>query len=279
MKSKLIWLIFALILIGIIFSVVNNKKIENGEFKPLEINVGDEFSYIDYDNKMYVLNYIMSDVTGDEKKDMIIVIGEKNSVDDINAMNMDIVVYEPEEERFYNLKLKKFNGEMPRLEVCELNGDGIQDIVLRASDENGNVVMRIASWNNGEFEEIFKARDNKGIVFAGEFMDGFKVYLKCSKYKKELNMDLQDRKENYVTNGFFDESGRLLKTDAKVSTSGFCSVEFVQLDGYSGIQTMQRVIGFNNDDLLDELTVIWKYENGKWCVKEAKGNNVGNLLY
>ena len=57
MKSKLIWLIFALILIGIIFSVVNNKKIENGEFKPLEINVGDEFSYIDYDNKMYVLKY------------------------------------------------------------------------------------------------------------------------------------------------------------------------------------------------------------------------------
>ena len=33
------------------------------------------------------------------------------------------------------------------------------------------------------------------------------------------------------------------------------------------------------NDLLDEIIVIWKYENGKWCVKEAKGSKVGNLLY
>lgn len=279
MKSKLFWLVIALLVIAIIFSVVNNKNIENGEFKPLELNVGDEFSYIDYGNTMYVLNYMMEDTTGDGKKDMIIVIGEKGAVEDINAINMDIVVFEPVAEKFYNLKLKKFNGEMPRIETSELNGDGVQDIVLKAVDENGNILMRIASWNGEGFNEIFKAKDNKGIVFTGEFMDGFKVYLKCTKYNKEMNMDLLDRKENYVTNGFFDESGRLLKGGTKVSTSGFASVEFVQLDGYNGIQTVQRVIGFDSDDLLDELTVIWKYENGKWSVKEAKGNVVGNLLY
>lgn len=279
MKNKLFWLIFALIVIAIIFSIVNNENIENGEFKPLELNVGDEFSYIDYGNTMYVLNYMMQDTTGDGRKDMIIVIGEKNNVEDVNAINMDIVVFEPVKEKFYNLKLKKFNGEMPRLQTSELTGDGIQDVVLSANDENGNIVMRIISWNNTEFTEIFKAKDNKGIAFTGEFMDGFKVYLKCSKYNKEMNMNLQDRKENYVTNGFFDESGRLLKTGTKVTTSSFSNLEFVQLDGYNGIQTTQRIIGFDNDDLLDELTVIWKYENSKWNVKEAKGNNVGNLLY
>ena len=92
-------------------------------------------------------------------------------------------------------------------------------------------------------------------------------------------MDLKDRKENYVSNGFYDESGRILKDDNKITTSGFCRIDFVQLDGYFGIQTIQRIIGFNSDDLLDEVTVIWKYEDGKWMVKEAKGNNVGNLLY
>lgn len=279
MKSKLFWLILALGLIAMIFSTVNNKNTENGEFKPLEINVGDVFSYIDYDNTMYVLNYMMEDVTGDGKKDMIIVVGEKSSIEDINASNMDIVVFEPTSEMFFNLKLKKLNGEMPRLQTSELNGDGVQDIILTVDNENGNIMMRIASWQNSEFKEIFKAKDNKGIVFNGEFMDGFKVYLKCSQYNKELNVDLQDRKENYVTKGFFDESGRLLKSGVKVTTSGFCSIEFVQLDGYFGIQTVQRIIGFDSDDLLDELTVIWKYENGKWNVKEAKGNVVGNLLY
>lgn len=279
MKIKLFWLILALIVIAVIFSIVNNGSIENGEFKPLELNVGDEFSYIDYDNKMYVLNYMMEDVTGDGKKDMILVIGEKTNIEDIRSNNMDIVIFEPVGEMFYNLKLKKFNGEMPRLNSYELNGDGIQDIILVANDEIGNINMRIISWKENKFEEIFKSKDNRGITFTGEFVDGFKVYLKCLKYNKELNMDLKDRKENYVTNGFFDESGRLLKNDIKVTTSSFVNVEFVQLDEYYGIQTVQRIIGFNNDDLLDELTVIWKFENGKWCVKEAKGNNVGNLLY
>ena len=279
MKNKLFWLVIALLVIATIFSFVNNRNIENGEFKPLELNVGDEFSYIDYDNKMYVLNYLMEDVNGNGKKDMIIAIGEKENIENIKATNIDIVVYEPVEDKFYNLNLKKFNGEMTRIETCELNGDGIQDIIIRASEENGNINMRIIAWNKEKFEEIFKAKDNKGIIFTGQFMDGFKVYLKCSKYNKELNLNLQDRKENYVTNGFFDESGRLLKTDTKITTSGFFNIEFVQLDGYYGIQTVQRVIGFDSDDLLDELIVIWKFENGKWNVKEAKGNNLGNLLY
>ena len=118
-----------------------------------------------------------------------------------------------------------------------------------------------------------------GIVFTGNFIDGFKAYLKCSKFNKEVNMDLSDRKENYITSGFFDDAGRLLKSGAKITTTSFNNVEFVQLDGYYGLQTIQKIIGFNNDDLLDEIIVIWKYENGKWNVKEAKGNIVGNLLY
>lgn len=279
MKKKLVWLVIILIVIAVIFSLVNNKNTVNNEFKPLELNVGDEFTYISYDEKMYVLNYILEDVTGDGKKDMVIVIGEKNSVEDTNATNMDLVIYEPNEAKFYNLNLKKFDGKLPILDSKELTGDGINDIILSASDENGNIIMRIASFENGEFKEVFKSKDNKGIVFSGNFIDGFKVYLKCSKYSKEVNLDLSDRKENYVTNGFFDESGRLLKVDCKASTTGFVSVDFVQLEGYFGIQTVQRIVGFNNDDLLDEITVIWKYENGKWYVKEAKGNTVGNLLY
>lgn len=279
MKIKLIWLIIILIIIGIIFSVINNNGIESLEFKALELNVGDEFTYIEYDKPMYVLNYLMEDVTGDNTKDMVIMIGEKNAVDDIDAKNIDVAIYEPIEKCFYNLKLKKYEGEMPRINVSELTGDNILDIVLTVNDGFGNMNMRIISGQNGEFKEIFKNRDNKGIIFTGNFIDGFKAYIKCSQYSKELAMDLSDRKENYVTNGFFDEAGRLLKTNTKITSSGFVNIDFVQLDGYYGIQTTQRIVGFDNDDLLDEINVIWKYESGKWIAKEAKGNNIGNLLY
>ncbi len=279
MKGKLVWLVIIFIIIAIIFSIVGNKSVEVEDFKPLEINVGDEFTYIDYGTTMYVLNYLMEDVTGDNTKDMIIAIGEKDSIDSVSAKNIDAVIYEPNENKFYNLKLKKFDGEAPKIDLYDLTGDGILDIALMVNDENGNIMIRVISKQNNEFKEILKSRDNKGIVFTGNFVDGFKVYLKCSKYNKEVNLDLQDRKQNYITKLFFDDAGRLLKSDAKVTTTSFCKIEFVQLDGYYGIQTSQRIIGFDKDDLLDEITVIWKYENGKWNVKEAKGNLVGNLLY
>ena len=279
MKSKFFWLVLALCIIAFIFSFVSRNPNDAENFKPLELNVGDVFSYVDYGANMYVLNYAMDDVNGDGNKDMIIAIGEKAYPEDTVAQNMQIVLYNPATETFYATKLKKFSGEMPRIMIYELNGNGNKEIVLAANDEKGNITMRIVTLQDEKLEEIFKARDNKGIIFTGNFIDGFKVYLKCSKYKKEVNLELTDRKENYVTNGFFDESGRILKDDAKITISGFTSVDFVQLDGFYGIQTKQRIIGFNNDDLLDEIIVIWKYENGKWCVKEAKGSKVGNLLY
>lgn len=278
MKNKLFWLILILVVIAIIFSLVKEPTEESSDFKPLELNVGDEFTYLDYKDK-YVLNYMMKDVTGDGTNDMIIVIGEKEKVDDLMANQMDIVVYEPITEIFHPLKLKNMSGEMPKLETCELTGDGILDVILSASDGNGNINVRVASLINGEWKEILKAKDNRGIVFTGEMMDGFKASLNCAKYSKNLEIDLKDRKENYVSNGFFDESGRLLKTDSKIITSSFVSIEYVELDGYYGIQTVQRILGFNEEDLLDEITTIWKYEDGKWVAKEAKGNVVGNILY
>lgn len=279
MKNKLFWLIIILGVIAIIFSLVKGPTNEGTDFKPLEIDAGDEFTYIDYDNKMYVLNYMMKDVTGDGTNDMILVIGEKENVDDLMAHNMDLVIYEPNEERFYNLRLKNMEGTMPKLEAYDLTGDGILDVILSANNEDGSLNVRVVTFENGDFKEIMKAKDNKGIIFAGQFADGFKGNIKNNKYNKEVMLDLTDRKENYVTNGFYDESGRLLKTDGKIKTTNFVSLEFVQLDGYYGIQTMQRIIGFNNEDLLDEIIVIWKYENGKWVVKEAKGNMIGNILY
>ena len=279
MKNKLFWLILILAVFAIIFSLVKGPTNEKVDFKPLEIDVGDEFTYIDYDNKMYVLNYMMKDVTGDGSNDMILVIGEKENVDDLMAHNMDLVIYEPNEERFYNLRLKNMEGTMPKLESYELTGDGVLDIILSANNEEGSLNVRIATFENGELKEIMKAKDNKGILFTGQFADGFKGNIKNNKYNKEVVLDLSDRKENYVTSCFYDESGRLLKTGAKITTTNFVSLEYVQLDGCYGIQTVQRIVGFNNEDLLDEIITIWKFENGKWCAKESKGNMIGNILY
>lgn len=279
MKNKLFWLILVLTVLAILFSIIKGPEEGSKEFKPLEMNVGDTFDYLEYPNTMYVLNYMIQDITGDGTTDMVMAIGEKERVDALLAENMDLVVYEPNGDRFYQLKLKNMKGEMPKLQTCELTGDTLPEVVLMANGENDSLQVRIGSFQNGVWQEIFKAKDNKGIVFQGEFLDGFKAHLKNTKLAKDVTIDVKDRKENYVTSGFYDESGRLLQKDAKITTTPFTSWEFVELNDYYGIQTRQRIIGFNAEDLLDELTVIWKYEDGKWQVKEAKGMGMGNLLY
>ena len=53
-------------------------KKEKPEIKPVEIEIGQEFLELKYENPMYVLNYKIDDIDNDTKNDMIIVVGEKS---------------------------------------------------------------------------------------------------------------------------------------------------------------------------------------------------------
>ena len=75
------------------------------------------------------------------------------------------------------------------------------------------------------------------------------------------------------------QNGKLISKDAMIKASKFTAVEFVMLSNSYGIKTKQLVKGFDNLDILDEIQVLWKYENGKWIPCEAQSVNVGNLLY
>ena len=88
---------------------------EKEEFKPLELNVGDIFTGIEYSNTMYVINYMIGDVTGDNEKDMIIAIGEKETVDSLFATKVDIVLYDASSKTFKKSGIKNFNGQNPKI--------------------------------------------------------------------------------------------------------------------------------------------------------------------
>lgn len=278
MKTKSIFIIVILVILVVVFNTIS-KKGETIEFKPLEIDVGDEFTGIDYGTTMYVLNYEIDDVTGDGEKDMIIVIGEKSEVSETNATNIDVVVYDTQNQEFIRGKLKKLNANKPKIYLKDVTGDGINDIVLIAENEDTTNTARMLTISDGESKEIFKNKDNRGLIITGAFLDGFKAHITARKINYEKKIEINDKRENYITSGFYDESGRVTGTKNNITTSGFTKVEFVELNGYYGIKTMQRIKGFDNLDILDQVDVIWKYENGTWNIKEAKGEKLGNLLY
>lgn len=280
MKKKFLILVIVLILMIIILNAFSKKENDVTEFKPLEIDVGDEFTNLSYDQPMRVLNYAIKDVTGNGQNDMILVIGEKDNIAGGEpANNIDIVIYEPAEEKFIKGGLKKCMGKSPRILTANVDESPNDEIILVLENEDNTKNIRILSVNGEECKEIFKPRDNKGLVITGYFMDGFKAYVSIRKLKLETYIDLKDEKETYIKNGFYDSDGRILSENKNISSSNFVSVELQELQGQCGIRTVQRIKGFDNLDILEEIEVLWKSEGGNWNVKEAKGKRLGNILY
>lgn len=280
MKKKFIILLIILVLMILAFNLLSKEDENVPEFKPLELDVGDNFTYLNYDTPMIVLNYVIKDVTGDGRNDMIMVIGEKQNIAENEiATNMDVVVYDTSGDVFLKTGLKRCEGKLPKLLTANVDESAKDEIILLTENEDMTKNMKVISVTNNECKEIMKPRESKGLNITGYFMDGFKVYLSIRRLKVETYLDLKDYRETYINAGFYDADGRLLSENKNISATSFVSVEIVSLNDRQGIKTVQRVKGFDSLDILDEVEVIWKYENGSWNIKEANGKKIGNLLY
>ncbi|MBQ9279831.1 MAG: hypothetical protein IJ215_02120 [Clostridia bacterium] len=280
MKKKFVILVIVLILMIMIFNAFSKKNTDSMEFKPIDIDVGEEFTNLSYDQPMYVLNYAIKDVTGDGRNDMIIVIGEKDNImENGPANNIDVVVYNSSGENFIKGGLKKCTGKAPRIMTANVDESENDEIILVTENEDTTKNIKVLSITDNVCKEIFKPRDNKGLVVSGYFMDGFKVYVSIRKLKLETYIDIKDYKDSYMNNGFYDADGRVLSENKNITSGNFVEVELVQLNGQYGIKTVQRIKGFDNLDILDEIEVLWKYEGGNWNIKEANSKRLGNLLY
>lgn len=278
MKMKTIWFIVILLIVATFFINLSLDK-EEAEFKPLEMNVGDVFTGMDYSNTMFVINYIIGDVTGDNEKDMIIAVGEKEAADSMLARKVDIVIYDNMNRNFEKTGMKNFSGQNPKIILSDLTADGINDIIITLDNEDNTKNMRVITMKGGSLKEIFNQKDNRGLVLAGEIIDGVKAHLRCGKISKEMYIDLSDKKTDYIATKKVDESGKVICENKEVVTSGFKTIEIVEINEENAIQTTQMINAFDNTEILDEITTIWKYENEEWQMKEAKGIRVGNLLY
>lgn len=279
-RRKIILMIVAIGLIALAFSFLNSEPevVES----PIDIEIGKVFTAIEYPKEMYVLNYKIGDLTGDSVNDVVILVGEKESVEKTETKNVDVVFYDGSLQKYSNANLKKLEGNQARLELADLTGDNLNDIVviLETGEKTGDKTIRVLTIEQQKLREIWKAKDNQYIRFTGNFVDGFKVNLSNRKLNINKEIDLKNESNNWVENGVFEQSGKCVNNDNfKIKTTGFVELEFVQLTGSMGIKTKQRIVTSDNKNIIEEINLIWKYEEGKWQIKEAVGVKLGNLLY
>lgn len=275
MKNKLIWVAVAIL---ILFAIALKVFVKDDVItqKPLDIEIGDEFTVFEGKEKKYVINYAIADITGDGINDMAIAIGEKEVLESTEAENISLVVYDSSNTQYSKLDLKKFNGESFRIELADFTGDGVNDIMIVGVDDD-DYVARIVTLSDNQLVEIFKSKDNKGLRFTCELLDGFKVNIVNRKYN--INNTIELDKTFWTNASVYEESGKLIVKDERPQTTGFTSIELVQLSDAMGIKTTQRIIFGDKLNIIDEITCIFKYQDGKWQLKEATSIKMGNLLY
>lgn len=281
MNKKIIWIIVILLIVVALFSTIFNQSNEQEEFKPLEKNIGDEFNEISYANQMFIVNYEIADITGDGNKDMIFLIGENTEGTNIAnniITNMDVVLYDTANEVFIKANSKNFNGKNNRIILGDFTGNGTLDIMI-LSESNGKIMTRIYTYEESNLKEIWKDRNNKGLVFNVEFLDGFKIKIVNKKLNVEKIFDISQSKEEYINNFIYDTSGKLIGDSKGIGETRFCKIEIIGLNDRSGVKATQKILGINENDILDEIEIVWKYQDGKWQIVEANGIKLGNLLY
>lgn len=277
-KRNVMIIIIAIAVIALAFSKLNKEEPEVES--PINIEVGQVFTAIEFSQTKYVLNYKIADLNGDSVNDVVILVGEKESVEATQAKNVDVVFYDGALQKYSQADLKKLEGESPRLEMADVTGDSLPDIILILNTQEGDKTIRVITLEKESLKEIFKEKDNQYIRFTGKFVDGFKVSLSNRKLNVNQELDLSSNSDSYVQNKVFESSGKCIESDNnKLKTTGFVDMEFVQLTGCMGIKTKQRIVTADGKNIIEEISIIWKYEEGKWQIKEATGLKLGNLLY
>ncbi len=281
MSKKIAWISVILLITIIVLIKAFSNNGEEKDFKPIDKNIGDEFTELSYPNKMFIINYKVDDVNGDSENDMVLLIGEArdgNGVSNENINNMDVVIYDSVGGKFLKAGADKLIGKNNKIEIGDFTGDQVKDIMI-ITENDGVMKIRIFAFEFGKLKEIWKERNNKGLLFNGEFIDGFKVRVKNEKLNLDVKLDVANRKDEYMSNNVYDKSGKLIGEKKNVITSGFKTVDVVKLNDRNGTRTTQVVYGINNNDIIDEIQIVWKYNDGRWQMVEARGMKLGNLLY
>lgn len=276
MRKRFIFIILLLMGSMLIFNNFNEDgSIAN--FDLLKIEIGEIFEYLNYEKEMYVLNYEISDIDNDEENDILIVIGEKADNEDFYK-NIDVVLYNKATETFTSGKLKNYEGKFPKIELNDVDGDGLKDAIITTTLENMDNSMRIVTFKSNGAKEIFKSKDGKGLEVTGQILDGFKARITIKNFKKEFEIDLSENKENYIASGFYLDNGKLNTDKIKVFSAGIYNIEFVNIDNKAGIRYSERIKGFDNLDIIDQLEVLIKYVDGNWVIVEVLSAKHGKII-
>lgn len=205
------------------------------------------------------------DVTGDGETDSIKLYGILFSPDSKYYKEVYTIITASEKEWRINYQ----GGYDPALQFVDLNHDGVNDIFYQSATggSGGLYNSQLDTLTGGNVVNIPLPTQD---YVKGYFEDGFNAVIEIFPNKKPIVMNVEQRKEDYIRLGIYNEEGILLKqTDLMVDPIAFFEPVLVSDSKGYGLKSYKQISGAYHADQLGILETLWYYENGKWLILQT----------
>lgn len=246
------------------------------------VNEADDINYIskqelieslDLNSDIKIIEKNFIDITGDQIKEQIFLIGQKPAgPNSLFYAPIEVIVYNIYKKEFYTATYESFGGYEPEISFYDFNGDKIKDIFVRANSGGSGGIYHhlIASYIDQKLKIIFDQDNNKGLRIDGKYEDDFKASFIIRELEQRFKLDLTFNKDRYIREGIYREDGTLLREVkpytypyGKLTPVNYDFDETFELKGY------QQITGAYGADSIGHLETLLKYENS-WQVKQIE---------
>lgn len=218
----------------------------------------------------YVMEMNEGDLNGDSINDQVLIIGQKEAPEDIYHSKVHILVKDGKTKSY---KVAKAGGGYDsEVFIGDFDGDHIDDIAtsLNTGGSGGTVENTIVSFAKEEPIYLLNPEEShKVVTFEGQYMDNFKAEITIKEIDKKIVLNLEAKKDMYIENKVYDESGKLLQ-EVKPWADGAKTLRAVDLNGDGTLEVISAtsISGTSHADRISNIDFTMQYIDGNWQVKE-----------
>ena len=234
-----------------------------------EYEIGSLFSLprLNLKKDTVIMDYKYDDITSDNIKDNIILVGSKNEkLTDIEREDIKLIIQDGKTKKYYKVWPSKFtSGNNGRIFLGDFNGDSILDVFISIS---GRTVEEypwysLISFKDNKVKCLFEKQYlTLALSFNIDFVDDYKISVFNRELNKFYKVDAANKKDTYSHLGIYDEKGELMKVQEGFfdAISELRPVD-VDKDGVYEIVGMQKLWGISSTDVIGYAKSLWSCKN------------------
>lgn len=206
--------------------------------------------------RMVVISRDKEDITGDGKKELIVLTGVDLKNDQYNHVAITVT-----DSHHTNEKINLPKGYHPYLQLMDFDQDGVKD--LYASISNNKLGLKSQ-------QSIYTFKNIKpldmglpvALMLESCFLNGYKAQIKIRNTGNNHIFDLSGRKNYYEKLGVFHK-GRL-NEPTELMVTDFRNLMPVQIGDKIGLKGIQKVAGVSDSDTIGYVESTWLYDQSEW---------------